>query len=86
MCAKLQLDPFSHFDTVPTCGGHSPHKHNIMHTDSPEVNERFLDDFAVTVPDARRVAEILQLTFSADPHLRRGLTKVVTRAYSQLVQ
>jgi len=53
---------------------------------SPEINERFVNDFAVTVPDARRVTEILQLTLRADPHLGGGFPEVVTATTGQLIK
>ena len=53
---------------------------------SPEINERFVDDFTITVPDARGVTEILQLALSADPHLRGRFPDVITTTHSQLIK
>ena len=54
---------------------------------SPEIDKRFVDDFAVTVPDARRGAEVGQLLFSVNLHLRRRLDEIVaTTTAERLVE
>ena len=53
---------------------------------SPEIDERFVDDFAITVPDARRITEVLQLTLCTNLHLWRWFNQIITTSTGQLVK
>jgi len=57
----------------------------IKREKSPEVNEWFIDDFAVTVPDTRCITEVLQLTLATDLNLGRRFNEIVTTTADQLI-